>query len=97
MDLAIEAGAEDVVDDGDVFQVLTASEDFDAVREALEGGGVEFIEAGVSMIPKNEIEVADAKTAGSLMKLLDNLEENEDVQNVHANFDISDEIMEAIS
>ena len=97
MDLAIEAGAEDVVDDGDVFQVLTASEDFDAVREALEGGGVEFIEAGVSMIPKNEIEVADPKTAGSLMRLLENLEDYEDVQNVHANFDISDEIMEAIS
>ncbi len=97
MDLAIEAGAEDVVDDGDVFQVLTASEDFDAVREALEGGGVAFIEAGVSMIPKNEIEVADPKTAGSLMRLLENLEDYEDVQNVHANFDISDEIMEAIS
>ena len=97
MDLAIEAGAEDVVDDGDVFQVLTAPEDFDAVREALEGGGVAFIEAGVSMIPKNEIEVADPKTAGSLMRLLENFEDYEDVQNVHANFDISDEIMEAIS
>jgi YebC/PmpR family DNA-binding regulatory protein len=97
MDLAIEAGAEDVVDDGNVFQVLTAPEDFDAVREALAGEGVVFIEAGVSMIPQNEIEVADPKTASSLMNLLDNLEENEDVQNVHANFDIPDEIMEAIS
>jgi YebC/PmpR family DNA-binding regulatory protein len=97
MDLAIEAGAEDVVDDGNVFQVLTAPEDFDAVREALAGEGVVFIEAGVSMIPQNEIEVDNPKTAGSLMNLLDNLEENEDVQNVHANFDIPDEIMEAIS
>lgn len=97
MDLALEAGAEDVVDDGNVFQVLTAPEDFEAVREALTGGGLEFIEAAVSMIPQNEIEVADAKTAGALMRLLDNLEDYEDVQNVHANFDISDEIMEAIS
>ena len=97
MDLAIEAGAEDVVDDGNVFQVLTAPENFDAVREALEGGGLAFIEAVISMIPQNEIEVADAKTAGSLMRLLDGLEDCDDVQNVHANFDIPDEIMEAIS
>ena len=97
MDLAIEAGAEDVVDDGSAFQVLTAPEDFEAVRESLEGEGVAFIEASVSMIPKNEIEVADEKTAGQLMRLIDNLEDCDDVQNVHANFDISDEIMEAIS
>jgi YebC/PmpR family DNA-binding regulatory protein len=97
MDLAIEAGAEDVVDDGDVFQVMTAPEDFDAVRESLEAEEVAFIEANVSMIPKNEIEVQDEKTATQLMRLLDNLEECDDVQNVHANFDISDEIMEAIS
>ena len=97
MDLSIEAGAEDVVDDGSVFQVLTAPEDFEAVRESLEGEGVTFIEASISMIPKNEIEVADEKTAGQLMRLIDNLEDCDDVQNVHANFDISDEIMEAIS
>ena len=98
MDLAIEAGAEDVVDDGNVFQVMTAPEDFDAVRESLEGEEVAFIEASVSMIPKNEIEVPDEKTATQLMRLLDNLEDcDDDVQNVHANFDISDEIMEVIS
>lgn len=97
MDLAIEAGAEDVVDDGNVFQVMTAPEDFDAVRESLEGEEVAFIEASVSMIPKNEIEVPDEKTATQLMRLLDNLEDCDDVQNVHANFDISDEIMEVIS
>ena len=56
-----------------------------------------FIEAGVSMIPKNEVEVVDEKTASQLMRLLENLEDCDDVQNVHANFDISDEIMEAIS
>ncbi|HIJ78884.1 MAG: YebC/PmpR family DNA-binding transcriptional regulator [Desulfobulbaceae bacterium] len=97
MELAIEAGAEDVVDDGDVFQVLTAPEEFLAVREALEAKGINFIEASLSMIPKNEIEVAEEKVAISLMKLLDNLEDNDDVQKVHANFDIPDEIMEKIS
>ena len=97
MDLAIEAGAEDVVDEENVFQVLTSPEDFDQVREALETADLSFIEAGVSMIPKNVVEVADTKTASSLMKLLDNLEDCDDVQNVHANFDIPDEIMEAIS
>jgi YebC/PmpR family DNA-binding regulatory protein len=97
MDLAIEAGADDVVDDDNVFQVLTAPEEFLAVREALEAEGISFIEASVSMIAKNEIEVADEKTAISLMKLLDNLEDNDDVQKVHANFDIPDEIMESLS
>jgi YebC/PmpR family DNA-binding regulatory protein len=97
MDIALEAGAEDVVDDDGVFQVLTTPEDFEAVREALENEEVAFVEANLAMIPQNIIEITDEKTAGQLMRLLDNLEDNEDVQNVHANFDISDEIMEAIS
>lgn len=97
MEMALEAGAEDVVDDDNVFQVLTAPEDFDAVREVLEAAKLTFVEAGVSMVPKNTVEVADEKTAKSLMRLLDNLEDNDDVQHVHANFDIPDEIMEKIS
>ena len=97
LELALEAGAEDVVDDGDIFQVLTAIEDFNAVREALEKGGVPFVEASISMIPKNTVEVAEEKTAISLMKLIDNLEDFDDVQKVHANFDIPDELMEKIS
>jgi len=97
MELALEAGAEDVVDDGSVFQVLTAPEDFETVREALEREGLSFLEANISMIPQNVVEVNDEKTATQLMKLIDNLEDNDDVQNVHANFDIPDEIIEAIS
>lgn len=97
MDIAIEAGAEDVAEEDEDFQVLTAPEDFPDVREALENGGVSFIEASVSMIPKNVIEVADEKTANQLLKLLENLEDNDDVQKVHANFDIPDEIMDALS
>lgn len=97
METALEAGAEDVVDDDNVFQVLTAPEDFNAVLEVLEAAKLSFVEAGVAMVPKNTIEVADEKTAKQLMRLLDTLEDNDDVQHVHANFDIPDEIMEKIS
>ncbi|MCK4838124.1 MAG: YebC/PmpR family DNA-binding transcriptional regulator [Desulfobulbaceae bacterium] len=97
MDIALEAGADDVVDDGSVFQVLTEPLEFDAVREALEAEGLAFIEANLAMIPQNVIDIPDEKTATQLMRLLDSLEDCDDVQNVHANFDISDEIMEAIS
>lgn len=97
LELALEAGAEDVVDQDGVFQVLTAPDDFNAVRESLEKEGVSFIEAAISMVPKNTAEVADEKTAIQLMKLIDNLEDNDDVQKVYANFDIPDALMEKIS
>jgi YebC/PmpR family DNA-binding regulatory protein len=97
MDLALEAGAEDVVDEDDIFQVLTEPDDFNTIRESLEGDGLEFIEAKISMVPKNVVDVAEEKVARRLMVLLDTLEDCDDVQNVHANFDIPDEIMEAIS
>ena len=97
MEMALEAGAEDVKDDDNVFQVLTSPEGFEEVRSVLEGAGLAFIEAGISMIPQNVVEVANEKTAKQLMKLLDNLEDNDDVQHVHANYDIPDEIMEKIS
>ena len=96
MDLALEAGAEDVVEEESEFQVVTAPEDFDAVREALEGNDVKFIDASVSMIPQNTIDVADEKTAKRILNMMETLEENEDVQNVYSNFDIPDEIMEAL-
>jgi YebC/PmpR family DNA-binding regulatory protein len=97
MDLALDAGAEDVVEDGEEFQVLTAPEDFDAVREALEQGDVKISSSEVAMIPKNTVDVTEENVARSLMKLLDNLEEHDDVQNVHANFDIDDSLMELLS
>lgn len=97
MELTLENGAEDMVEEGDVFQVITSPEDYSNVREALEKEGLSFIEAGVSMLPENTIEINDEKTANQIMKLLENLEDNEDVQNVYANLDIPDEIMEKIS
>ncbi len=97
MDVALEAGAEDMVEEENEFQVLTAPEDFDAVREALEAAGVLFIEAAVLMIPKNTVEVIDEKTAKQILRLLEKLEDHDDVQSVSANFDIPDELMEAVS
>ena len=96
MELALEAGAEDVVEDGDGFQILTAPEDFNDVVETLERT-VRFNEAGLARIPKNTIAVAEEKTAQSLLRLLENLEDHDDVQKVSANFDISDDIMDKIS
>jgi transcriptional/translational regulatory protein YebC/TACO1 len=67
------------------------------VVERLENGNVPFSEASLSMIPKNTIEVTEEKTARSLLRLLENLEDHDDVQKVHANFDIADDLMEALS
>jgi YebC/PmpR family DNA-binding regulatory protein len=97
MDLALEAGAEDVVEEDTVFQILTSPEEFSDVRDALEESGVQFFEAAVSMIPSNTIAVTEEKPAISLLKLLENLEDHDDVQNVYSNFDIDDELMEKIS
>jgi YebC/PmpR family DNA-binding regulatory protein len=96
MDMAIEAGGEDVEEDGDQFQVVTAPEDFDEVREALEEAGVVIAEASLTMVPQNVIAVTEEKQAKSLIRLLQTLEENEDVQNVHANCDIDDALMEEL-
>ena len=96
MDLALEAGAEDVLEEENEFHVLTAPDDFNTVREKLEEDGVSFIEASLSMSPQNTAEIAEEKVAIRLMKLMDVLEECDDVQDVHANFDIPDEIMENI-
>lgn len=97
MDKALEAGASDVFEEDNVFQVETEPDDFETVRENLEADGVQFLEASVAMVPKNTVDITDEKTARQILKLLENLEDHDDVQNVYANFDIPDEIMESIS
>ena len=97
MDMALDAGAEDVVEEDSTYQVVTLPEDFVTVREAMEEAGIKYLEASVSMVPKTIVEIADEKTARQVLKLLESLEEHDDVQNVYANFDIPDEIMEAVS
>jgi len=93
---AIDAGAEDVARDGDVFEVVTDPADLNAVREALEQAGVQMQEAGVNMRPNVRTQV-DEDHAGTLMRLIDALEENDDVQAVHGNFDVDDAVMERVA
>ena len=97
MDLALEAGAEDVVEEEDSFQIVTSPETFNDVVDRLEKSDLAFSEASLSMVPKNTVEVTEEKVARSLMRLLENLEDHDDVQKVHANFDIDDSLMEQIS
>ena len=93
---AIEAGALDVSVDDDVFEVLTEPSDLTAVRTALEGAGVEIESAEITQHPKTLVPIDD-DTAGKLMKLIDALEDNDDVGDVHANFDIDAAVLERVA
>ncbi|MGE0377742.1 MAG: YebC/PmpR family DNA-binding transcriptional regulator [Planctomycetaceae bacterium] len=94
-ELAVEAGADDVQLDGDVFEILTAPDSFQQVADALEAKGIETSLAEFTRIPSTSIDLNETD-ARRLLKLLDALEDNDDVQNVTANFNISDAIMEAV-
>ncbi|MBO6002701.1 MAG: YebC/PmpR family DNA-binding transcriptional regulator [Mailhella sp.] len=90
MNMALEAGADDVIDSDDVWEVRTSMADFNAVRETLEGQGVEMAEAQLSMVPRVLVPI-DAETAQKLFRITDALEELDDVQNVYTNADIPDD------
>jgi YebC/PmpR family DNA-binding regulatory protein len=90
---AIEAGADDVTDEGDVFEVLTDPTAFHEVKTALEKAGFKAESGEVTMIPQTMVKL-DGKNAENMLKLMDRMEDNDDVQNVYANFDISEEEME---
>ena len=89
---AIDAGAEDVREDGEELRVLSDPGSLSGVREALEASGVEISSAEVTMEPKSTVEVGKGD-ARSLLALIDSLEEHDDVNEVHANFDIPEEIL----
>ncbi len=93
---AIDAGAEDVREDGDSLRVITAPADLAAVREALEQSGVEIQSADLAMEPKSTVEVKGTE-AEWLIRLVDALEEHDDVNEVHANFDVPEEILEKVA
>jgi YebC/PmpR family DNA-binding regulatory protein len=90
---AIDAGAEDVTEDGELLKITTAASDLAAVRSALEQAGVEVQSAELSMEPKTTVEVGESD-APALLRLMDALEEHDDVDSVHANFDVPEEILE---
>jgi YebC/PmpR family DNA-binding regulatory protein len=93
---AIDAGAEDIARDEDVFEVITAPGDLQAARAALEQAGVEVERADVTQRPKSRVPVGEGD-AGKLMKLIDSLEESDDVNAVHANFDVEAGVLERIA
>ena len=96
MDVALSGGAEDISEDGEQWRVLTEPHDFMPVREALEGAGIGYVSAELTMVPKTTVEPSE-KEARQILRLVDQLEENDDVQDVYANFDISEEVLEAVA
>jgi YebC/PmpR family DNA-binding regulatory protein len=93
---AADGGAEDLEADGDVFQVTSAPESLAAVREAIEGAGFSVESAELQLVPKTTVAVEDEVKARQVMRLIEALEENDDVQDVYANFDIPEQVLEAV-
>jgi transcriptional/translational regulatory protein YebC/TACO1 len=92
MEAVLEAGAEEVNDLGESWEVLTEATDVVAARTALQDAGIDYESAEVQFVPSMTIEL-DADGAGKIFRLIEALEDSDDVQNVYANFDVSDEIM----
>jgi YebC/PmpR family DNA-binding regulatory protein len=94
---ALEAGAEDVADQGDTWQVTSGPSDLAAVKGALEGAGVAMAAADLTMLPTTAIPLTSENDARKVLRVVDALEEHDDVQNVYANFDIPDDIFAAVT
>ena len=94
MELALEAGADDLLSSGDVFEIYTSPESFEQVRAALEKNKIPTIEAKLGQIPKNPVTLDEAK-AKQMMRLMESLDDHDDVQNVWTNADIPEELMES--
>jgi YebC/PmpR family DNA-binding regulatory protein len=96
MDVVIGAGADDMREDGENFEILTSPESFDAVKSSLEKEGIPLAAAEVSMVPQTYVKL-EGKNAQTMLKLMEALEDHEDVQNVWANFDIDEAELQAAS
>ena len=94
---AADAGAEDVSVEGSSYQVTCSPEDLSSVRQRLEQAGIQIESAELTMLPKTTVEVADEAAARKLIRLMEALEENDDVQDVYANFDIPEGVLEAVA
>ncbi len=94
-ELALNSGAEDVRDDGDEFEIVTDPGDFGSVKQAIEDAGINISVAENGMVPRNTVKL-EGKNARQMISLMEGLEDNDDVSRVYANFDISDEELEAL-
>ena len=92
----LDAGAEDLVGEGDVWRITTAPGDLNAVTEALADAGLPYANADLTMLPTSTVPVSEAGVARQVLKLVDLLDDLDDVQGVHGNFDMSDEFMEEL-
>ncbi len=95
METAIDAGAEDVREDGNNFEIITAPEDFESVRQAIDDASVPYVEAEVTMLPKT-IANLEGKDAEQMIRMMDAFDDCEDVQKVYTNADIPDEVMNSM-
>jgi YebC/PmpR family DNA-binding regulatory protein len=96
METALDAGAEDIAEDGSQWQITTDPADLAAVRRAMEEAGIPVASAELTMVPKVTVQPSE-KEARQVLRLVDALEDNDDVQEVYANFDISEEVLEAVA
>src|SRR5579884_2862513 len=96
MNLVLEAGAEDLKDNGDSWEVLSDPNSHEAVLEAIQKAGIETVSAEVAMVPKNLLKL-EGKNAQNMLKLNDALEEHDDVQNVYSNFEVDEQDVEAVA
>ena len=96
MGVAVDAGADDIADLGDAWEVTTGATELHTVRDALDAAGIAVASSDLTMHPSQMVPLADAAAAKPVLRVLDALEENDDVQNVYANFDIPDEVLEAV-
>lgn len=93
---ALDAGAEDLVDEGDTWRLTCAPGDLHDVREALVAAGIEFDSADVAMLATSTVAIETADAAKAVLRVIDALEDNDDVQDVYSNFDIDDSILSTI-
>ena len=96
MEVVLEAGADDVVDDGDTWRVLCEPSSLTAVKTALEGAGIAYDSADADMQPTTSVALETAEAAKSVLRLIDALDDHDDVQNVSANFDIDDSLLQQL-
>jgi YebC/PmpR family DNA-binding regulatory protein len=96
MGIVLDAGAEDLRDDGETWEVVTEPSAYEAVLEAVKKAGIEPVSASVAMIPQNTIKL-EGSNATTMIRLMEALEEHDDVQSVHANFDIDQKLMEEVA
>jgi len=94
MSAAIEAGADDIEEQKSEWEIYCGQENLEVIKAALESQGIKWLSAEVTMMPSTTIKIEDEKLAGQILTLMEALEDYDDVQNVYANFDIPDEILE---